>query len=80
MLEVLVNCQNLNPGMWEQFEPILRKQVVALGTDQVRPGGLFSAKAWCNIAKVVVILDTIRCACLCKKDLLSQLCEDDNTL
>lgn len=63
MSEVLKNCQNLNPDMWEHFGPTLREQVIALGTCQVRPGGLFSATAWCNIAKVVVILDTFRCAC-----------------
>ena len=80
MFEVLVNCQNLNPGMWEHFEPILRQQVVALGTDQVRPGGLFSAKAWCNIAKVVVMLDTLRCACLYRLGLLSQLWREYKSL
>ncbi len=63
MSEVLMNCQNLNPDMWEHFGPTLREQVIALGTSQVRPGGLFSATAWCNIAKVVVILDTFRCVC-----------------
>lgn len=49
--------------MWEHFGSTLREQVIALGTSQVRPGGLFSATAWCNIAKVVVILDNFRCAC-----------------
>ena len=63
MCGVLMNCQTLNPGMWEHFEPTLREQIIALGTCQVRPGGLFSAGAWCNIAKVVVILDTFRCVC-----------------
>lgn len=62
MSEVLMKCQNLNPDMWEHFGPTLREQVIALGTSRVRPGGLFSATAWCNIAKVVVILDTFRCA------------------
>ena len=70
MSEVLMNCENLNPDMWAHFEPRLREQVIALGTSQVRPGGLFSATAWCNIAKVVVILDTFRCA-LCPARCLS---------
>ena len=73
MSEVLMNCQHLNPGMWEHFGPTLREQVTALGTFQVWPGGLFSATAWCNIAKVVVILDTFRCACFvpCQVPVLS---------
>jgi hypothetical protein len=63
MSGVLLNCQDLNPDMWEHFGPRLREHVIALGTSRVRPDGLFSATAWCNIAKVVVILDNFRCAC-----------------
>ncbi len=86
MSEVLKNCQKLNPEMWECFGPSLRSEVLTLGKDQARRGGLFSAKAWCSVTKMIVILDTFRydvllchrvtvChlpACLCSVDIVMQ--------
>ena len=55
---VLEDFQNCSPTVWAAFETAVHKSVIGLGMDRVgRQKKLFSAKAWSNVAKIVVILD-----------------------
>lgn len=61
MLEVLKYCLELNPRVWQHFERVFRARVQLLGMAKLgTPRTLFTAAAWCNIAKMIVIIDYFR--------------------
>ena len=60
--EVLKECEELSPRHWGALESGLHASVYALGC--AKPVGrlrsIFTVATWCNIAKMVVIIDSFR--------------------
>ncbi|KAL3154616.1 hypothetical protein ABBQ32_014066 [Trebouxia sp. C0010 RCD-2024] len=61
MCEVLKECQELSPRHWGALEAGLHASVFALGSAKLgRQRTIFTVAAWCNVAKMVVIIDSFR--------------------
>lgn len=59
--KVLKECQELSPRHWGALEAGLHASVYSLGSAKLgRPRSIFTIAAWCNVAKMVVIMDCLR--------------------